>query len=113
MAKSMIINRFSGKNNVVYLPCDDTQATSFATDFLDGEYQVLKAGTVSGSDVVTSYYEVGCMVKNTTSGVKAYMNMLVLPTKTEEDIFNSLIGLTINEVLVDEVFIMSMKKVIL
>lgn len=113
MAKSMIINRFSGKNNTIYLPSDDTQATSFAAAFLDGEYQVLKFGSESGSDVVASYYEVGCMIKNTTSGVKAYMNMLVLPTKTEEDIFNALIGLTINEVLVDEVFIMSMKKVIL
>ncbi|MDP2892853.1 MAG: hypothetical protein Q8N78_00615 [Sulfurimonas sp.] len=111
--KSMIINRYSGKSNTIYLPADDTQATSFAVDFLDGEYQVLKAGTVSGNDVVASYYEVGCMVKNTTSGVKAYMNMLTLSNKTEEDIFNALIGLTINNVLVNEVFIMGMKKVIL
>ena len=112
MGKSMIVNRISGKNNTFYLPTDGANAATFATNFLDGEYQVLTFESESGNDVVTSYYEVGCMVKNTTTGFKTYLNMLVAGNKTEEDIFNVLKGLTINTVLVDEIFIMGMKKVI-
>lgn len=110
--KTMIINRINGKNNTIYVPTDDVNAQAFATGFLDGEYQVLKFASEAGNDVVASVYDVNLMVKNTTSGVKSHMSMYVPVTKTEEDIFNVVKGLTINGVLVDEVYIISMKKVI-
>lgn len=110
--KTMLINRVSGKNHTIYLPTDDTNALAFATNFLDGEYQVLKFASEAGNDVETSVYDVNLMVKNTTSGIKSYMSMYTSVTKTEEDIFNVLKGLTVNGVLVDEVYIISMKKVI-
>ena len=109
--KSMVINRINGKNHTVYLPCDETVAGTFAGAMFDGEYEVLKQGVISGSDVETSANKVNIMVKNTTSGQKTYMNMLVKSNKTEEDIFAAVIGLTVNGILVDEAFITSMTEV--
>ncbi|MEA2110619.1 MAG: hypothetical protein U9P71_01090 [Campylobacterota bacterium] len=110
--KSMLINRFNGKNHTVYLPCDEIQAATFAGAMLDGEYQVLKMGAVSGTEAETVANKVNIMVKNTTSGEKAYFNMLVDSSKSEEEIFAVVIGLTINGVLVDEAYIMSMTEVL-
>lgn len=110
--KTMIINRVNGKNNTIYVPTDDVNANTFATNFLDGEFQVLKFASEAGSDVVASCYDVNLMFKNVASGMKSYMSMLVPVTKTEEDIFTVLKGLTINGILIDEVYIISMKKVI-
>lgn len=109
--KTMIINRVSGKNNTIYVPTDATNAQTFATTFLDGEYQVLSFESEAGNDVVASCYDCNVMVKNSTSGVKSYLSFLAASNKTEEDIFTALKGLTINGVHVDEVYMISMKKV--
>ncbi|MDD5400759.1 MAG: hypothetical protein PHQ93_06210 [Sulfurimonas sp.] len=109
--KTMVINRVSGKNNTIYVPTDATNAQSFATTFLEGEYQVLSFVGEAGNDVVTTCYDCNVMVKNTTTGLKAYLSFLAASNKTEEDIFTALKGLTINGVHVDEIYMISMKKV--
>jgi len=113
MAKSIIINRFNGKNHHITLPCDDTVATTFASDMLDGEYQVLKFDAEAGSETEVSYKEVQVMVKNTTTKLKTYLNLKVKTSKNEQDIFGALLGLTINGILVDEAFIISDRLTVL
>lgn len=109
--KSMIINRVSGKNSTIYVPTNAANAQTFATTFLDGEYQVLSFESEAGNDIVTSCYECNVMIKNTTSGLKSYLSFLSASNKTEQDVFTALKGLTINGVLVDEIYMISMKKI--
>lgn len=111
MGKSLIINRINNKNHSFYVPAGETEADTFASTFLDGEYQVLKVGTTIGTDTETAVNDVNMMVKNSTSGQKAYLNMLTKSTKSEDELFSAVIGLTINGVLVDEAYIISMKRI--
>jgi len=111
MAKSLIINRVSGRNRSIYVPTDEANAEAFAADFLDGEYQVLKLDATTGTEIETSALDVNIQVKNTTTGAKTYFNMLVSSSKTEEDIFAALMGLTIDDVVVDQAYIISMKTI--
>ncbi|MDD2651722.1 MAG: hypothetical protein PHX44_01650 [Sulfurimonas sp.] len=108
MSKSLVINRFSGKNHSITLPCDDTVAATFASAVLDGEFAVYSLATTSGaSDVETSYKDMQIMVKNSTTAEKTYLNIKVKANKSEEDVFAVLIGMTINGVVVDEAFVIS------
>ena len=111
MAKSLILNRVNGTNYQVTVPTDATGAETFAADFLEGEYAVYALGTTQGTDTETEAWDVQVMIKNSTSGVKAYLSLLLKTNKTEEDLFTALKGKTINDVLVDECFILSMKTV--
>jgi len=111
MAKTLIVNRYNNKNHSFYVPTDETNAEAFASTFLDGEYMVLKPGTVVGSDVETAANDVNIMVKNTGTGQKAYFSFMAKSTKSEDEIFSAIMGLTINGVLVDEAYIMSIKPV--
>ena len=113
MAKSLIINRYNNSNHWITVPADEATADTFASTFLDGEYQVLKFDTAVGTDTETGYQEMQVMVKNTTTKKKTYLNMKVKSNKTENDVFTALIGLTINGIVVDECFLISHKIVTL
>lgn len=113
MAKSIVVNRFNGKNHHISLPCADTVAATFAADVLDGEYQVFQLDTELGTETEVSYKEMQVMVKNSTSKMKTYLNMKVKTSKNEQDVFSALIGLTINGIIVDEAFIISDRLVTL
>lgn len=108
MAKSLVLNRFNGKNHQITLPCDDTVAATFASTVLDGEWAVYKLETSNGaSDIEASYKDMQIMVKNSTTAEKAYLNIKVKANKIEEDVITALIGLNVSGVVVDEVFVMS------
>jgi hypothetical protein len=107
MAKSIVVNRINGKNNHITLPCDDTVAAAFVADVLDGEYQIFKFDSEAGTETEVSYKEMQVMVKSTTTKEKTYLNMKVATSKTEQDVFAVLLGLTINGIIVDEAFIIS------
>ena len=110
MAKSLIRNKLGQKVKSFYVPTTDTNAATFATDFLDGEWEVLALASTEGSDSVTSANEVNVMVK-ATDGTKTYFTFLASTTKNEDEIFTALKGLTINGVVVEESYILGMKTV--
>lgn len=110
MAKTLIRNKLGEKNKSFYVPTNDTNALAFASDFLDGEYEVLEMVGTSGSDVVTIANDVNVMVKSAT-GTKTYFSFLADNTKNEDEIFTALKGLTINGVLVEQAYILGMKQV--
>ncbi len=113
MAKSIIVNKINQKNHHISVPCDGTNAGTFAALVLDGEYEVYEYDTELGTETETSYNDVQLMVKNSTSKEKSYLNLKCKANKTEQDIFGVVIGLTINDTVVDEAFIISQRLVTL
>lgn len=111
MAKSLILNRVNSKNYSFNVPTTPANAETFASTFLEGEYAVYELGSTVGTETETDAWDVSVMVKNATSGEKAYLSLLLKTNKTEEDLFTALKGKTINGLVVDECFMMSMKKV--
>lgn len=108
--KSLIVNNLNGKNYFIPVPCNDEKATTFATTFLGGAYAVYAHYmTTAGSDVVTACDDVNIMFKNKASGKKGYMSIKVATTRTDEQIFSILMGLTLNGVLIDEAYVISRK----
>lgn len=107
--KSLVINRVNGKNNFVTLPCASADASTFAGTFLDGEYAVYEVDSMVGaSDVVAVAPDIAnVMFKNKASGKKGYASLMVEATKTDEQIFAVLMGLTLNGVLIDEAYVLS------
>lgn len=110
MAESLVKNKLGNVVKSFRLPCDDTVAVTFVDAFLDGEYAIYSKGTVSGSDVATSYNDVSVMIKN-SAGLKTYLNLATKSTASEDEIFTALKGLTINGVLADEIAIIKMRAV--
>lgn len=111
MAKTLIRNKLGSKTKSIYVPCTDTQAQTFATDFLDGEWEILSYVGSEGSDAVTTANDVSVMVK-ATDGSKTYFSFIADATKDEDQIFTALKGLTINGVLVDQAYILGMRPVV-
>lgn len=110
MAKTLIRNLLGSKTKSFYVPATDTQANSFATDFLEGEWDIHSLVGSEGSDAVTTANDVSVMVK-ATDGTKTYFNFLADAGKNEDEIFTALKGLTLNGVLVEEAYILGMKQV--
>lgn len=108
MAKSLIINNINGKNSFIEVPTTDANATTFAQTFLDGAYAVYESVLQSGSDTVaTAPDDVNIMFKNKASGKKGYMS--IKTSSSDETIFNALMGLTLNGVLIDEAYVITRK----
>lgn len=111
MAKSLIINAINGKNAFISVPCASTEASAFATTFLDGAYAVYELNsTTATSDIVVAADDVNIMFKNKASGKKSYMTIKVDPSTTDEAIFTVLMGLTLNGVLIDEAYVISRRS---
>lgn len=111
MSKSMIINVVNEKKSFIPVPTNDTLAAEFATNFLDGEFAVYSLlETTPGADVFAELDDVNVMFKDSTTGGKGYMSMLVEPSVTDEVIFASLVGMTLNSVNIDQAYIISRRK---
>jgi len=110
MAKSLIRNKLGDRIKSILVPTNDVNAIAFASEFLDGEWEVLEHTGTEGSDVVTMANEVNVMVKSQV-GTKTYFSFLAKNTMNEDEIFTALKGLTINGVLVDQAYILGMKQV--
>lgn len=115
MAKTLIQNVVNGKNSFISVPTDATNAEAFATDFLDGMWAIqdLKMTTAGTSTFAQGLLdEMNIVFKNTTTGKKSYATFLIEKTKTDEAVFAALMGLTLNDVLIDEVYSLRRKTAI-
>lgn len=105
MPKSLIVNRVNGTVNTIAVPATPALAEAFASAFLDGEYDVYKSVSKMGSDIVAT--------APTKLNVKfwsydnpkdcGYANFVIPATKTENDLFLAMVGLTLNGIHIDEV----------
>jgi hypothetical protein len=110
MAKTMIQNKLGAKTSTFYVPASVTVAQTFAEGFLEGEYAGYSLESTSGSDVAVSYNQV-TVVGSNDLGRKVYLNLAVKATKTEDEIYTALTGLTLNGVKFDNIAITSMRSV--
>jgi len=110
MAKTLIKNKLGAKTHTFNLPCTDTVASTFCASMLDGEYVGYALVSTTGSDVATSYNEVQLMIKN-DAGLKAYLNLAVKASKSENDIYTALTGKTFNGVKADNISILKIRSV--
>lgn len=100
--KALIANRVNGKTKTYEVPATAAEAQSFAETFLDGEFAIYESASIVGSDVVAvAPTLLNVMFKNTTTGDKGYMNVLLPANKTENDLFAALMGLTLNGIHID------------
>lgn len=111
MAKSYVKNTLGEKVVSFYLPADATASRAFCDAVCDGKTDVYSFSTSVGSDVVSTAEDVTVMIQNETTLVKGYMRFLLDSAKTEQDIFDALIGKNINGILIDKVVIISMRTV--
>ena len=108
--ETLVKNKLGNKTVSFRLPCGTTDAETFCTNFIDGEYIGLEKMSVSGSDVATPYNQVNVMIKS-DAGLKTYMNLAVKSTKTEDEIYTALKGKTFNGVVAQNLAIISMRAV--
>lgn len=108
--KTLIKNKLGSKTHNFQLPCDDTVASAFCAEMLDGEYAGYVQTSVSGSDVATPYNQVNIMLQN-TAGLKTYLNLAVKANKSEDDIYAALAGVTFNGVKADNMSILKISSV--
>lgn len=110
MGKTLVKNILGNKTHTFTLPCDDTVASAFCAEFLDGEYAGFVETSTTGTDTPTPYKQVSVVIENTL-GYKAYLNMAVKATKSEADIYTALTGLTFNGVKAEKIAIIRMSQV--
>lgn len=104
MAKSLIINTLGGVGKWVFLPCNDTTAATFATNFLDGEYSVMTRMSESGTDTgITAANKIKAYGRDTTTFKSTTISFTAKSTISDEDIIAALTGKTFNGVNFDEV----------
>ena len=108
--KTMIRNKLGNRIKTIYVPASDTDAKTFAEDFLEGEYEVLSYVDSTGSDAVTTANDVNIMIK-AADGAKTYFSFLADTTHDEDAIFTALKGKTFNGVKADELYILGMRLV--
>lgn len=107
MAKSYIINVLGTVTLHSYLPCTPANAETICADLLEGTYAVYEATTEVGSDNgVTLAYDANVQFRNSGTGQRNYLKMIVKSTVSPDDIQTALKGLTINGILIDEVVVL-------
>ena len=112
MAKTLIINTLGSATTSFSLPADDTAASGFCGVVLDGEYVgYVKQSEVGTDTAVPSYHDVRVQLASDV-GSKTYFNFLAKAGVTDVEIQNALVGVTVNGVKADRVFV-SMREVIL
>jgi hypothetical protein len=105
MPKSLIANRINGTTKTIAVPATPVLAEAFATAFLDGEYAVYKSVSKTGSDIVaTAPTKLNVKFWNDANPKDCgYANFVIPATKTENDLFLAMVGLTLNGILIDQV----------
>lgn len=105
--KSLIRNALGEKIVSHYVPMTPANAETFASTFLEGTYKVYQAGAEVGTDVATTANDVLVFVSNTISNKKSYLRFIAPFNKSESDIRTTLIGLTVDGILIDYVSIIN------
>jgi len=111
MAKTLIRNVLGGKSFSFYVPATDEKAQEFCATILEGEYEGLIEKGVEGNDTVTGGYNKVTVLIEDNAGQKLYLNMACPITKSEEDIYNALNGVTLNGVHADKLYVTRMSRV--
>lgn len=95
-----------------------TDAQAFGAAVLDSAFEVLEPESTSGNKNATSYQSVLILCKKVQNGVisdKGYLNAIVKPTTSENDIQAALVGKTfadgVNTFVIDEVGVIEKKVV--
>lgn len=112
MAKTLIRNKL-GNNNIVgmALSCGAEKAKAFADEFLQGEYAIYERKQSAGNEVEAEFYRTTITGKS-QAGLKTTFTLLTKAGKNENEVMNAFKELTINGVKLDEVYIISMSKVV-
>ena len=108
--KSMVRNTLGSKTFTTYLPCGTQEAQAFASAVLDGETEVYKVESVSGTDTALTGRDVNVMIQNDTTSAKTYLRFIVKSSKHEGDVVAALQGKTFNGVKADKVVIVGMRS---
>jgi len=111
MAKTLIRNVLGGKSFSFYVPANDENAQGFCSAILQGEYEGLIEQGVEGNDTVAGGYNKVTVLIEDNAGQKLYVNMACPVTKSEEDIYNALAGVTLNGVHADKMYVTRMTRV--
>ena len=111
--KTMVKNKLGSRKHTITLPSDNTVAQEFADTFLDGEYQIFEKQSDNGaSDVESVYYRMTALLISDTNHLKAYINLVVPQSKSEDDVRTALMGKTINGVKAERIIFRDVRKVV-
>lgn len=105
MAKTLVYNTQGSNTSVFSLPADDTAASAFCSAILDGESVGYVKQSESGTDSgITGYHDVKVQIASET-GSKTYFGFLAKIGVTDVEIQNALVGITVNGVKADKVWV--------
>lgn len=109
MAKSLIRNTLGGRTFGFAVPAEGASAVTFATNHLEGTFEVFEVANTSGNDTEAEVWDVTVTGKN-LAGRKTSFRFYAKSSKTEDEIRTALKEKTFNNVKFDEVFIINMEK---
>ena len=105
MGKCLVINTFGSSSSGFSLPANNTAASAFCAAMLEGEYVGYVLQSEAGTDTgITGYHDVSVQVASET-GSKTYFGFLAKIGVTDVEIQNAILGMTINGVKADKVFV--------
>lgn len=110
--KCLIQNALGNVVHNNYVPMSAANAATFAGKYFVGTWKVLEGQPPVGTDnAIALAYDAKVFVKNSTTGVNGYLNMIVKQTVSDTDIKTALTGLTINGAVIDHVSIISLAPI--
>lgn len=110
MAKTLVVNTLGSTTKSFSLTADDTAAAAFCAAMLDGEYEGYLMTGEAGTDNGITAYNLAQVQISATTGEKTYIKLAVKSTIDDVEIQNALLGITVNGVKADKVFV-SMREV--
>lgn len=113
MAKSIVKNKLASQSYTMAWPCDETVAQEFATNFLEGEWSILKNTQSIGNETESGVIEALVHLKNSESKDVVIGSFYVKSSVSNDALRQKLVGKTINGIRVDEVRILKFTPVML
>ncbi|CZE48929.1 hypothetical protein [Campylobacter geochelonis] len=111
MSKSIIKNTLGSRTFTFAVPAAGAEALAFANAHLDGSYVVYEVVSKVGNETVANCNKVALTLKNSTTGDKYTFSFYAKSTLGEDEIRAGLIGITVNGVKADEIYIIGMESV--
>lgn len=110
MAKVLFKNALGDKVVNSYLPMTVANAKTLIEDVCEGTYSIYEELSSAGTDTaVTLAYDTQVQVRNSGTGKKAYLRFIAKSTVNPDQIQDTLNGLTVNGILIDEVVIIAFR----
>ena len=111
MAKSLIVNKLGGRKFSIYVPADDTTASTFAETFLDGVSDICQLQSEAGNETEAQVKDVLVKFKDNTNDLTAFLGFYVKSTKSDVDVINTLVGKSIDGVKGEVVTVLRMQTI--